>query len=89
MKQQLLDRVKARLRNKESYSDFLRCLELYSQDVFGKDDVIKLLEELLYRQPDLLAQVKELFVQAEAGEQQFDVNPTRPSIVREVEKCRG
>lgn len=88
VKQQLLDRVKARLRNKESYSDFLRCLELYSQDVFGKDDVIKLLEELLYRQPDLLAQVKELFVQAEAGEQQFDVNPTRPSIVREVEKAK-
>ena len=46
VKQQLLDRVKARLRNKESYSDFLRCLELYSQDVFGKDDVIKLLEDI-------------------------------------------
>ena len=46
VKGQLLDRVKQRLRSKDSYSDFLRCLELYSQDVLGKDDMIKLLEEL-------------------------------------------
>ena len=88
VKGQLLDRVKQRLRSKDSYNDFLRCLELYSQDVLGKDDMIKLLDELLYRQPDLLAQVKELFVQAEAGEKQFDVNPTRPSIVREIAKAK-
>jgi histone deacetylase complex regulatory component SIN3 len=33
------EKVKARLRNKDTYQDFLKCLNLFSQEIIGRTEL--------------------------------------------------
>lgn len=45
--------VKQRMRNREQYQDFLKCLSLFSEDIISKQELINLMMDSLSRHPDL------------------------------------
>ena len=40
------EKVKARLRNKDTYQDFLKCLNLFSQEIIGRTELHSLVSVL-------------------------------------------
>jgi paired amphipathic helix protein Sin3a len=51
---QFLEKVKTRLRSRELYSDFLKCLNMYSQDIISRPELVSLTADILGRNPDLM-----------------------------------
>lgn len=49
-----LDKVKTRLRSKEQYGDFLKCLNMYSQEIISKQELVQLVADILGRTPELM-----------------------------------
>ena len=45
--------VKQRMRNREQYPDFLKCLSLFSEDIISKHELLNLIVDSLSRHPDL------------------------------------
>lgn len=45
--------VKHRMRNREQYQDFLKCLSLFSEDIISKGELLNLVADSLSRHPDL------------------------------------
>ena len=45
--------VKHRMRNREQYQDFLKCLSLFSEDIISKGELLSLVNDSLSRHPDL------------------------------------
>ena len=48
------DKVKARLRSREAYADFLKCLNLFAEDVLSKSELVSLVHDMLGKQSDLM-----------------------------------
>jgi hypothetical protein len=48
------DKVKGRLRSKEAYHDFLKCLNLFAEDVITKPELVALVHDILGRHSDLM-----------------------------------
>lgn len=38
---QFFERVKQRLRNKEAYADFLKCLNMFAEDILAKQELVR------------------------------------------------
>eukprot|EP00798_Chlamydomonas_sp_ICE-L_P013837 gene13837-19758_t len=53
----LFDRIKATLRNKDAYADLLKCMNLYSQDIVSKQELLLLAGDVLGKFPDLLSEL--------------------------------
>ena len=51
---QFFERVKARLRNRDTYQEFLKCLHLFNQDIISKMELRGLVYDVLGRYPELL-----------------------------------
>jgi paired amphipathic helix protein Sin3a len=51
---QFFERVKARLRNRDTYQEFLKCLHLFNLDVISKMELRGLVYDVLGRYPELL-----------------------------------
>eukprot|EP00878_Enallax_costatus_P007439 GHUV01007791.1.p1 GENE.GHUV01007791.1~~GHUV01007791.1.p1 ORF type:complete len:1062 (+),score=409.26 GHUV01007791.1:105-3290(+) len=51
---QFFEKVKARLRNRELYQDFLKCLNLYAQEIISRQELLNLAHDIIGRYPDLL-----------------------------------
>lgn len=47
------EKVKAKLRSRDGYQDFLKCLNLYAQEVISKQELIDLVHDLIGRFSDL------------------------------------
>lgn len=47
------EKVKAKLRSREAYQDFLKCLNLYAQEVISKSELTHLVHDLIGRFSDL------------------------------------
>ncbi len=43
-----------RLRNREQYQDFLKCLNLFAQEIVAKPELQIMVQDILGRYPDLL-----------------------------------
>lgn len=50
---QFFEKVKHRMRNREQYQDFLKCLSLFSEDIISKGELLSLVADSLSRHPDL------------------------------------
>lgn len=48
------ERVKARLRNRDAYQDFLKCLNLFAQEIITKQELVSLVQDILGRYSDLM-----------------------------------
>ena len=51
---EFFDKVKSRLRNREQYSEFLKCLNLFSQEIINRSELQGLVYDILGRYPDLM-----------------------------------
>ncbi|EFJ52117.1 hypothetical protein VOLCADRAFT_56211 [Volvox carteri f. nagariensis] len=48
------ERAKQRLRNKDAYNDFLKCLSMYTQEIISRQELLQLLNDIIGRFPDLM-----------------------------------
>lgn len=48
------ERAKQRLRNKDAYSDFLKCLSMYTQEIISRQELLQLLNDVIGRFPELM-----------------------------------
>jgi len=55
---QFLERVKTRLRSREAYGDFLKCLNLYAQDIISRHELVQLVADIFGRAPELMVGVR-------------------------------
>jgi paired amphipathic helix protein Sin3a len=44
-----------RIRSREQYQDFLKCLNLFAQEIIAKGELQVMVQDILGRYPDLLA----------------------------------
>jgi hypothetical protein len=47
-----------RLRSRELYQDFLKCLNLFSQDIIAKQELQFMVQDILGRYPDLMVRCR-------------------------------
>ncbi len=46
--------MRARLRSRELYASFLKCLNMYSQDIISRQELVNLVADILGSTPDLM-----------------------------------
>ena len=46
-----------RIRSREQYQDFLKCLNLFAQDIIAKGELQIMVQDILGRYPDLLVRL--------------------------------
>jgi paired amphipathic helix protein Sin3a len=61
------DKVKQRLRSSEAYTDFLKCINLFAEDVITKQELVSLAHDLIGRHHDLVAGLNEFLIRCELG----------------------
>lgn len=59
------DRVKARLRNPDTYQEFLKCLHIYSKEIINRTELQSLVSDILGKYPDLMDGFNEFLSQCE------------------------
>ena len=52
---QFFERVKAKLRSRETYQDLLKCLNMFAQEITSRDEMLAMVNDLLGRMPELMA----------------------------------
>ncbi|CAI8587747.1 unnamed protein product [Vicia faba] len=65
------DQVKERLRNPDSYQEFLKCLHIYSREIITRQELQSLVGDLLGKYPDLIEGFNEFLLQAEKNDGGF------------------
>eukprot|EP00252_Welwitschia_mirabilis_P014432 TRINITY_DN3170_c0_g1_i1.p1 TRINITY_DN3170_c0_g1~~TRINITY_DN3170_c0_g1_i1.p1 ORF type:complete len:1437 (+),score=406.88 TRINITY_DN3170_c0_g1_i1:264-4574(+) len=60
-----VERVKARLRNHETYQEFLKCLYIYSEEVINRAELQSLVSDILGKYSDLMDGFNEFLSQCE------------------------
>ncbi|XP_058777151.1 paired amphipathic helix protein Sin3-like 4 [Vicia villosa] len=65
------DKVKERLRNPDSYQEFLKCLHIYSREIITRQELQSLVGDLLGKYPDLMEGFNEFLLQAEKNDGGF------------------
>jgi len=66
------EKVKAKLRSREGYQDFLKCLNLYAQEVISKQELTSLVHDLIGRFSDLAIGFNEFLSRCEHLDFEFD-----------------
>ncbi|PRW32936.1 SIN3 component of histone deacetylase complex isoform C [Chlorella sorokiniana] len=64
---QFFERVKQRLRNKEAYADFLKCLNMFAEDILAKQELVSLVHDIIGKHSDLMAMFNEFLMRCEVG----------------------
>ena len=72
--QQFFERVKNKLKTREAYQDFLKCLNLFAQEVISKDEMVALVEELLGKTPDLRREFLDMMSKISEPSSLFSMN---------------
>lgn len=61
------ERVHSRLRSRDGYADFLKCLNLFAEDVISKAELVSLVHDIIGKHSDLLAGFNEFLMRCELG----------------------
>ena len=48
------EKVKAKLRSRETYQDLLKCLNMFAQEITSRDEMLAMVNDLLGRMPELM-----------------------------------
>ena len=78
---QFFERVKNRLKTREVYQDFLKCLNLFAQEIISKDEMVQLVDDLLSKTPDLRKEFMDLMVKISEPSSLFNINDLVSGIV--------
>jgi len=60
-------KVKNRIKNDASYGDFLKCLNMYTDDIISKEELIELQKDIIGKHHDLMAALNEFLLRCELG----------------------
>ncbi|KAK9814633.1 hypothetical protein WJX72_009077 [[Myrmecia] bisecta] len=66
------EKVKLRIRNREQYQDFLKCLNLFAQEIITKGELQGMVQDILGRHPDLLVGFNEFLQRCEGLDFDYD-----------------
>jgi paired amphipathic helix protein Sin3a len=61
----IFDKVKARLRNRDTYQEFLKCLNIFSQEIISRGELQSLVGDILGKHADLLEGFNEFLTHCE------------------------
>jgi paired amphipathic helix protein Sin3a len=61
------EKVRARVRNQAAYEDFLKCLNLFAEDVISKAELVALAADVIGSHRDLAAGLNEFLMRCELG----------------------
>ncbi|KAJ7557028.1 hypothetical protein O6H91_05G109100 [Diphasiastrum complanatum] len=64
----LFDKIKGKLRNRDSYHELLKCVNLYSQDIINRTELQALVEDILGKHQELLEGFMEFLLRCESIE---------------------
>ncbi|CAL8471863.1 g11405 [Coccomyxa elongata] len=85
------EKVKTRLRNREQYQDFLKCLNLFAQEIVAKTELQIMVQDILSRYPDLMMSFNDFLHRCEMLD--FDFDPKMVSQgrmhTRDIAKLKG
>ncbi|CAD7696877.1 unnamed protein product [Ostreobium quekettii] len=76
------EEVRGRLNNREAYSDLLKCINLYAQDVISKSELLGLVQDLIGRHHDVMASFRQFITSCPGGEEDLEVRPGGGGTVR-------
>lgn len=62
------DKVKQRLRSREAYQDFLKCLNLFANEIISRQELMHLANDIIGRYPDLMAGFHQFLARCETME---------------------
>lgn len=75
---QFFEKVKQRLRNKDAYQDFLKCLNLFAQDIISKPELLTLVQDIIGRFPELVGGFHDLMSRYESSPTDSDYENRLP-----------
>eukprot|EP00245_Coleochaete_scutata_P002928 TRINITY_DN14179_c0_g1_i2.p1 TRINITY_DN14179_c0_g1~~TRINITY_DN14179_c0_g1_i2.p1 ORF type:complete len:1452 (-),score=385.29 TRINITY_DN14179_c0_g1_i2:688-5043(-) len=81
------EKVKGRLRNKDQYQDFLKCLNIFSQEIITRAELINMVKGILKKFPDLLEGFHDFLSRCENLELELPEGP-KPKISHEVRDAK-
>ncbi|CAD7699293.1 unnamed protein product [Ostreobium quekettii] len=76
------EEVRSRLNNREAYSDLLKCINLYAQDVISKSELLGLVQDLIGRHHDVMASFRQFITACPGGDDDMEVRPGGGGAVR-------
>ncbi|KAF0699793.1 Aste57867_9634 [Aphanomyces stellatus] len=86
----MFEKIKKCLPSRDSWREFLKCLELYAQEIVGRDDMLVLVKNLLGRHTDVIAEFAALLqTHGEAKDQSGgEIWPFIPLAETDLSQCR-
>ncbi|EQC35298.1 hypothetical protein SDRG_07523 [Saprolegnia diclina VS20] len=84
----IFEKIKKCLPSRDNWREFLKCLELYSQEIVGRDDMIVLVKNLLGRHTDVVAEFTQLLHTHGEVKDQHEIWPFIPLAETDLSQCR-
>ncbi|RHY29609.1 hypothetical protein DYB32_005013, partial [Aphanomyces invadans] len=86
----MFERIKKVLPSRDSWREFLKCLELYAQEIVGRDDLLTMVKNLLGRHTDVIADFTALLqTHGEAKDHSGgEIWPFIPLAETDLSQCR-
>lgn len=85
---QFFERVKARIRNREAYQDFLKCLNLFAQEVITKQELQGLVHDIIGRSADLVAGFNDFLNRCEVLDFEVDSKAVAGRMGKDMHKFK-
>lgn len=84
----IFERIKKILPSRENWREFLKCLELYSQEVLGRDEMLSLIRNLFGRHTDLVEEFDQMICSHGVQSNPKEVWPFIPLAETDLSQCR-
>ncbi|OQR83049.1 paired amphipathic helix protein Sin3 [Achlya hypogyna] len=84
----IFEKIKKCLPSRDNWREFLKCLELYSQEIVGRDDMVVLVKNLLGRHTDVVAEFTQLLHTHGEAKDQHEIWPFIPLAETDLSQCR-
>lgn len=82
------EKVKAKLRSREGYQDFLKCLNLYTQEVISKSELTSLVHDLIGRYSDLAVGFNEFLARCEHLDLESDGKQQGKVTIKDIARMK-
>lgn len=84
----IFEKIKKILPSRDSWREFLKCLELYSQEVLGRQEMISLIKNLFGRHTDLVEEFDSLLNSHGEQKDPNEIWPFIPLAETDLSQCR-
>lgn len=84
----IFERIKKILPSRDNWREFLKCLELYSQEVLGREEMLSLIKNLFGRHTDLVEEFDHMICAHGIQSNPKEVWPFIPLAETDLSQCR-